>query len=105
MGAIISLSLNLDAIDKSKIVEGKKGKYYNVTLSVNDDTNDYGQNVSVFDSQSQEEREAKSARNYIGNGKVVWTSGSVSTATKPDEAQDYTPNSKSESPAEDDLPF
>lgn len=104
MGAIISLSLNLDAIDKSKIVDGKKGKYYNVTLSVNDETNDYGQNVSVFDSQSKEEREAKASRNYIGNGKVVWESG-ISVATKPGEAEDYTPNTKSNSPADDDLPF
>jgi hypothetical protein len=40
----------------------------------------YGQNVSVFYAQSKEEREAKTNKTYIGNGKVVWTDGNIKTA-------------------------
>jgi len=81
MGAIVNLSLNLDNIDKSKVIKGKKGSYYNVTLSINDEESQFGDNVSAFDSQSKEERDAKSKRNYIGNGKVVWTDGTINAVT------------------------
>ena len=77
MSSLINVSINLDNLDKSKIVKGKKGNYYNITLSVQDQTSPYGDNVSLFDSQTKEEREAKAQRNYIGNGKVVFTDGTI----------------------------
>jgi hypothetical protein len=77
MSAIIEFSINLDKLDKSKIVKGKKGNYYPLTVSVNDEPSAYGDNVSVFTSQSKEEREAKASRTYVANGKVVWTNGSI----------------------------
>lgn len=80
MGAIIRYSLNLDKLDKSKVVKGKKGTYYDLTLSINDEISQFGDNVSVYDTQSKEERQAKANRNYVGNGKVVWTDGSVTAA-------------------------
>lgn len=80
MSALINVSINLDKLPKQKIVKGKAGNYYNFTLSVNDDTNQYGQNVSVFDSQTKEEREAKKSKDYLGNGQVVWTDGRCTKA-------------------------
>ena len=77
MSAIIEFSLNLDKLDKSKIVKGKKGNYYPLTVSVNDQASAYGDNVSVYTSLSKEEREAKAAKTYVANGKVVWTNGSI----------------------------
>jgi len=77
MSSLINVSINLDNLDKSKIVKGKKGNYYNITLSVQDQTSPYGDNVSLFDSQTKEEREAKAQRNYVGNGKVVFTDGTI----------------------------
>jgi len=77
MSSLINVSINLDNLDKSKIVKGKKGNYYNITLSVQDQTSQFGDNVSLFDSQTKEEREAKAQRNYIGNGKVVFTDGTI----------------------------
>jgi hypothetical protein len=76
MSTIISVGLN-----KEKIQFNDKG-WANVTLFVNDETNTYGQNVSVAMEQSKEQREAKEAKNYIGNGKVVWTSGSIEAAER-----------------------
>ena len=49
-----------------------------------------------MDSQTVEEREAKKQRNYLGNGKVVWTDGNVCVAEK--EVVD-------ESKETSDLPF
>jgi hypothetical protein len=88
MSAIINVSLRLDALPKEKFVSGKDGKvYYNFTVSVNDEPNQFGQNVSLTDSQTQEEREAKKPKVYLGNGNVVWTNGEIKTAPKKDKAE------------------
>ena len=98
MSALINVSLNLENMPKEKFVKGKKGVYYNFMISVNDDTNQYGQNVSVFDNQTKEEREAKKDKVYLGNGRVVWTDGSCCVAEK--EAA-----KESVASTTDDLPF
>jgi hypothetical protein len=41
-----------------------------------------GQNVSAYDSQTKEEREAKKPKAYIGNGNVVWTDGNIKAVKK-----------------------
>jgi hypothetical protein len=82
MGSLISLSVDVSKIDKSKIVAGKKGKYINLTVSVNDDTDQYGRNVSCYHEQTKEQRDAKEQKTFLGNGKVFWTNGTVKTAEK-----------------------
>ena len=57
MSSLINVSINLQDLPKEKFVQGKKGVYYNFTISVNDETNQFGKNVSLFDSQTVEERE------------------------------------------------
>ena len=82
MSAIINYSLRVDKLPKEKFVAGKDGAVYlNLTMSVNDETR-YGNNTSVYVSQTTEEREAKKARNYVANGKVVWNDGNIVNAEK-----------------------
>lgn len=76
MGAIISLGLN-----KDKVVFNEQG-WANITVFVNDETNTYGQNASAALEQTKEQREAKEAKSYVGNGKVVWTDGTITAATR-----------------------
>jgi hypothetical protein len=93
MSSIINLSINLDKIDKSKIIAGKKGKYLNLTVGGNREGEDqYGNTHYIFQSQSKEEREAKAEKNYLGNGKEFVFSDSQPAAT-------------TGSNDEDDLPF
>ena len=81
MSALINFSLRVDKLPKEKFVVGKDGAvYYNGTISVNDETNEWGQNVSIIDSQTKEEREAKKPKTYLGNGKVLWGQGKVEEA-------------------------
>ena len=83
MGALINVSLRVDKLPKEKFVSGKDGAvYYNFTIGVNDESNQYGQNVSLTDSQTKEEREAKKPKTYLGNGNVVWTDGNIKVADK-----------------------
>lgn len=87
----MGLSIDVTKIDKSKLANGK---YLNLTVSVQDETNQWGQNVSAYHEQSKEEREAKANRNYLGNGKVFWTDGNVTKAElkqagSPEETDDF----------------
>lgn len=98
MSSLIGLSIDVTKIDKTKLVNGK---YLNLTVSVNDDTNQYGQNASVFNSQTKEEREAQTPKNYLGNGKVFWNDGKIVNAVK----QEATTEVNNVAEVEDDLPF
>lgn len=66
-----TLQTLLDTVRK----KGEKG--IALTVSVSDESNEYGQNVSAYVSQSKEQREEKKPRFYAGNGKVFWTDGKV----------------------------
>ena len=100
MGALINVSVNLDKLDKTRIIKGKNGNYYNFTVSVNDQTSQYGDNASLFNTQSKEEREAKAEKVYVGNGKVVWTDGNIATAERQEQ-----PAQAQAAPVAVDLPF
>jgi hypothetical protein len=102
MSALINFSLRVDKLPKEKFVVGKDGAvYYNGTISVNDETNEWGQNVSIIDSQTKEERDAKKPKTYLGNGKVVWNDGKITNATKTEVGASAVVSAN----ADDDLPF
>ncbi len=70
---IISGSMDVTKIDKTKLIEGKNGaKYLNFDIIVNDEPDKYGKDVSLTLSQTKEERTAKEKKVFIGNGKTVW---------------------------------
>src|SRR5690606_40926039 len=70
----------LDILLKTIRKKGEKG--VSITVAINDETNQWGQNVSAYVSQSKEDREAKKDRFYVGNGKTFWTDGKISVAEK-----------------------
>lgn len=63
-------------------MKDKDGNYQNYTLSISDEANGYGQNVAMWKEQNKEERDSKKPRTYVGNGKVVWTDGTIKVAEK-----------------------
>ncbi len=85
MSTLINGSIRVDKLPKEKFVKGKDNAvYYNFTISVQDETR-YGNNVAFMDSQTKEEREAKMPKTYLGNGKVVWTDGTIQVAEREEE--------------------
>jgi len=102
MAGIIKASINLNAIPKDKIITGKKGKYLPITITVNDEPDQFGNQGPVCVDQTKEEREAKTAKTYLGNVKVVWTNGTFPDKV-PFEGGQTKPAAKVE--AEPDLPF
>jgi hypothetical protein len=87
MSNLTSFTIRVDKLPKEKFVQGKDGAVY-LTLqsSTSDETNQFGQNVTIIEPQSKEERDAKKPKNYIGNGNVFWTDGKITTAEKKQEA-------------------
>jgi len=92
---IFNASIDLTKIEKSKI---NKGKYLNISGFINDEVDQYGNNVAIIVSQSKEEREAKTPRVYLGNGKT-------NTINTPANAALETNTQAPASVGVDDLPF
>ncbi|MBC7866228.1 MAG: hypothetical protein H7X88_01730 [Gloeobacteraceae cyanobacterium ES-bin-316] len=63
-------------------VEEKDLKGFNFTMSIGEESNEYGQNVAMFAEQTKEQRDEKQPRYYCGNGKVYWTDGKISLGSK-----------------------
>ena len=102
MASIIKTSINLSNIDKSKVIDGKKGKYLPITITLNDEVDQFGNQGPVVVAQTKEEREAKVAKTYLGNVQVVWTNGdNVAAAPRQEQPAQAAP---APAPA-DDLPF
>ena len=98
MAKIINVSINLNKVDKAKLIKGAKGTYLSLNIAVNDEKDQYDNDCSVWENQTKEEREAKASKNYLGNGKVVWSSEEQVLST--------TKTSAKKAPVEvDDLPF
>ena len=102
MAGIIKTSINLNAIPKDKIIQGKKGKYLPITITVNDEPDQFGNQGPVVVDQTKEERDAKAPKTYLGNVKVIWTNGTnVEPAPRDGAPAQAAPAA---APA-DDLPF
>lgn len=70
---LITISIDLTKIPKDRIVEGKNGgKYMNFDVTIKDEPDQYGQDCSVAIRQSKEEREAKTPKQFCGNGKKLF---------------------------------
>ena len=96
MSSIISMSLDLTQIDKSKL---RDGKFLDLNLSVSDENKQYG-NVSASYSQTKEQRDAKAQREYLKGcfAKTIWTDGKCTKWEKPTDTPKIQEN-------EDKLPW
>jgi hypothetical protein len=105
MASIINASINLNEIPKHKIIDGKKGKYLPITITINNDLDNFGNQGPITVGQSKEERESKAPKVYLGNVKVLWTDG-INVAVAPrDGQQQSAPQRRAPAVVEDDLPF
>ena len=101
MASIIKTSINLNNIPKDRIFEGKKGKYLPITITLNNEVDQFGNQGPVVVEQTKDERDAKAPKTYLGNVKVVWTDGNNVDRAPMDNA----PTPPPAAPVEDDLPF
>ena len=84
MAEILSGSINLNLIKKENIKEvklkdGSTAKFLNINITINNEVDQYGNVAGLTISQSQEERQAKTKKVYLGNLKRVWSDAPAPT--------------------------
>lgn len=94
---MITLSINLMKLDKSKFIEGKNGAVYANLVVWEKDVDQYGNNLSVQQSLTKEEREAKAKPIYVGDGKD-WDKQTITGTHTPSEKESINEGAS-------DLPF
>lgn len=104
MAKLIGLKIDVNKITKSKLFKGAKGTYLDLTIALNDEIDQYGNNVSVWEKCEKHEQ-----KNYLGNGKVFWSNDAALTPTaaplKPDNSTTQTSYNDLNEEDSDNLPF
>ena len=102
MAALGDIYFKLDTLKTMiKVLESKNQTGINLTVSISDQTNEHGQNISTWVKQSKEEQEANKPRYYVANGGIFWSDGNVQNAVKkPKQPENAIPLE-----IEGDLPF
>ena len=59
MASIIKASINLSEIPKDKIIEGKKGKYLPITITINDEADQFGNQGPIVVAQNKKKSETQ----------------------------------------------
>ena len=83
MGQLINISICLSDLPKESITTFEKNgkKYINLVVDEKKEPGQYGKTHSVYVSQSKEEREAKTAKVYVGHGKAVNFNANTQSST------------------------
>lgn len=68
---MIKLKIDVTKIDKTRLFKGTKGTYLDLVVYENDTPDEYGNDFSVKQDCSKEDREAGVKMPYIGNGKNI----------------------------------
>jgi hypothetical protein len=107
MAGIITGSINLTAIPKDKIIDGKKGKYLPISITINDEPDQYKNHGPIIVAQSKEERANKENRTFLGNVNVVWTDGKFPSPPPRENNSGSQSNNKTiiDDMTSNDLPF
>lgn len=95
------------SVNKDKLVFNERG-YAELTVFIRDEVSQYGQNISVVNRQTKEEREAKAAKVYVGNGKVTYVDDAGGIVEAPRDEMRVTTEKSSmagREVASPDLPF
>jgi hypothetical protein len=64
-GKLITASIDVMKIEKSRLITGKKGTYLNLTIWVNDKEDQFGNDVSI-----EQRTDKGQTKIYLGNGKT-----------------------------------
>jgi hypothetical protein len=86
----INLSIDVTKINKERLYQGQKGKYLNLTMLVDTQPDQYGNNGFAAEQVSKQESDSGVKGTILGNCKIVWSDNDHAN-TAPQSAQS-TPN-------------
>lgn len=97
MSALIAAWMPLNKLEEIvDILKEKDAKGFNMTIGVNDESNEWNQNVAIWAEQTKEQKADKVERYFCGNGRVIWNNGKIENATKKDSSGGFTTPSNEE---------
>lgn len=103
MAALGDIYIKLDKLKEIvKVLDSKGQTAINLTLSISDQTNEHGQNVTLFVKQSDNDKKENKKKYYVANGNIFWHDGKIQSAVKP---KLETTKTITEEILEGDLPF
>jgi len=112
MGQLINISICLSDLPKESITIYEKNgkKYISLVVDEKKEPDQYGKTHSVYVSQSKEERDAKTAKAYVGHGKAFNFNANSQSGTSTHQTGKVAENGLKqpigfESDPNDDLPF
>ena len=73
------------------MIKGKKGMYADIVVWINDEPDQYGNNASIQENLSKEEREKGVKPNYIGNLKLAEGGTAKAASNNNDEKEEDLP--------------
>jgi hypothetical protein len=88
MATWIEINLDLAKLDKGQIAKTENGTYYRALVKVVDDYQ-YGKNAYVITSYPKDSKPEKEHK--IGNGRVVFTDGTIEKAVRDDQPAQAAP--------------
>lgn len=100
MPKLLSAKIDVTKIPRDAIYTGEKGKYVSIDIWVNETPDNYGNDCSINIRQTKEEREAKTPKVYVGNGKKVFGWGESMDAHNTSKSNGYQPQAD-----DDEIPF
>lgn len=86
MGKLISLKIDVTKLDKTKFFKADSGAIYaDIDVWINEGEPEDWKKVSINQSQTKEEREAKAKKVFCGNGKLLfgWDEGAPPSSPSP----------------------
>ena len=82
--------------------QGKDGEGVKITISLSDQTNNFGQNVTAYVAQTKDQRDAETPKFYVGNGKTFWSKGETPVPQREEPRHEQQTVTAAN---DDDLPF
>jgi hypothetical protein len=79
-----NFSINMDKVDLSRVFQGQKGSYLNLTAMIDlDEKDQYNHNGWVAHAISKEERESGLKLPILGNVDIVWDERGAQVVSSP----------------------
>ena len=97
----LEIKVNVSKLDKSKLFEGKTGKWLTLKTFINTEEQDqYGNNSFITESPTEEEKIGKVKLPIVGNSKIFWKE-----QQQQPQNNGFTPRPASQPEPDDDIPF
>lgn len=102
---MIKLKIDVTKIDKSRLFVGAKGTYLDLVVYENDQPDEYGNNFSVKQDCTKEDRDAGVKMPHIGNGKNIGQKKQPTRTTRNIPREQPQVDNANEGMEGDDIPF